>query len=73
MFTRSDKEYEEMMQNAIEKAGAKIAYKDKSKLLKFLNVFIRIFNKRFMTEFDTFCDKKERLTKFMFVIIFANV
>lgn len=51
MFTRSDKEYKEMTQKDIEKAGAKIAYKDKSKLLKFLNVFIRIFNKRFMTEY----------------------
>ena len=51
MITRTEEEYKEMIQKDIEKAGTKIKFKDESKFLNLCNLFIKIFNKRFMTDY----------------------
>lgn len=45
--------FESFYESVGKKYGVKIAYKDKSIFMKFLNIFVQFFNSRFMTNYIT--------------------
>ena len=48
---RTQEEYSQLIEKSLKEAGAKIAFKDESKILKLCNLIVWFFNKRFMTSY----------------------
>lgn len=50
-MSKSQEEYRKMCEELINETGAKVKFKEESKFIKFCNFFVKLFNKRFMTDY----------------------